>query len=177
MQSKATNVMDYLESLPADRRAAVATVRQTILDNLNEGFKEGMQYGMIGYCVPHSLYPAGYHCDPKQPLPFVGLASQKQYMAIYLPFVYGGDEERERFVKEWTATGRKLDMGVVCIRFKKLDDVPLDVVGRAIKRITVKKYIASYEAARASHVPGKAKAAAMKKKAVKKTTKKKASKR
>jgi hypothetical protein len=172
MQSKATTVKAYLESLPADRRAAIEAVRKTILDNLDKGFEEGMQYGMIGYYVPHSIFPAGYHCDPKQPLGFVGLASQKQYMAIYLGTIYHDSDERDRFVAEWKKTGKKLDMGKVCIRFKTLDGIPLDVVARSLKRTKLKKYVADYQAVLANHVPGKAKAEAMKKKAAKKSTKK-----
>ena len=176
MQSKATTVKAYLDSLPADRRAAIGAVRKAILDNLDKGFEEGMQYGMIGYYVPHSIFPAGYHCDPKQPLGFVGLASQKQYMAIYLGTIYHDSDERDRFVTEWKKIGKKLDMGKVCIRFKKLDDIPLDVIARSLKRTKLKKYVADYEAILANHVPGRAKAKAMKKKAVKKTTKKPAKK-
>jgi hypothetical protein len=101
MQSKAATVKAYLDSLPEDRRAAISVVRRTILDNLDKGFSEGMQYGMIGYFVPHKLYPAGYHCDPRQPLPFAGLASQKNYMALYLHGVYTNPEARARLVEEW----------------------------------------------------------------------------
>ena len=104
-----------------------------------------MQYGMIGYYVPHSVYPPGYHCDPKQPLPFAGLASQKNYMSIYLMCIYGDGEHAAWFREAWAKTGKKLDMGKSCIRFKKLDDVPLKVIGQAIKRVPVKKYIEHYE--------------------------------
>ncbi len=142
MQSKATTVEQYLAELPADRREALQAVRTAILENLPEGYEEGMQYGMIGYFVPHSVYPPGYHCDPKQPLPFVALASQKNYMSIYLMF----DEEFETwFRKAWTKTGKKLDRGKSCVRFKKIDDVPLKVIGQAIKRVPMKKLIAYYE--------------------------------
>jgi hypothetical protein len=144
MQSKATTVAQYLASLPEDRRTALQAVRKAILANLDKDYEEGMQYGMIGYYVPHSVFPPGYHCDPKQPLPFAGLASQKNYMSIYLGCVYTGEEKW--FRDAWTARGKKLDMGKVCIRFKKIEDVPLDVVGEAIKRTPVKKWIATYEA-------------------------------
>ncbi|MCA9284967.1 MAG: DUF1801 domain-containing protein, partial [Phycisphaerales bacterium] len=146
MQSKATTVEQYLDQLPADRREAISAVRKVILKNLPKGYAEGVQYGMIGYCVPHSIYPAGYHCNPKQPLPFASLASQKNHMALYLMCIYGDDAHREWFCKAWTDTGRKLDMGKGCVRFKKLDDVPLAVVGEAIKRVPVKTFIANYEA-------------------------------
>jgi hypothetical protein len=105
-----------------------------------------MQYGMIGYYVPHKIFPPGYHCDPKQPLPFAGLASQKNHMAVYLMCVYGSKEQAEMFRKDWAKTGKKLDMGKSCIRFKKLEDLPLDVIGKAIARVPAKKYIAAYEA-------------------------------
>jgi hypothetical protein len=107
-----------------------------------------MQYGMIGYYVPHRVFPAGYHCDPRQPLPFAGLASQKNHMSLYLMSVYGGGEHGEWFKKAWAKTGKKLDMGKACIRFKKLDDLPLEVIAEAIRRVPAKKYIAHYEAAR-----------------------------
>jgi hypothetical protein len=147
MQSKATSVVQYLAELPDDRRHAIAAVRKVILANLDKPFAEGMQYGGIGYFVPHSVYPAGYHCDPKQPLPYVGLCSQKNHMALYAFCLYADADDAEQFQREWKATGKKLDMGKSCIRFKELDDVPLEVIGRMIKRVTAKKFIAHYEAA------------------------------
>ena len=146
MPTKPASVRDYLASLPAGRRAALEAVRKVILKNLPKGYEEGIQYNMIGYYVPHSVYPSGYHCDPKQPLPFASLASQKNHMAVYLGCVYCDPEGKERFVREWKATGRRLDMGASCVRFRKIEDVPLEVLGAAIKRVTVKKYIAFYEA-------------------------------
>jgi hypothetical protein len=145
MQSSAKTVKEYLASLPADRRAAIQAVRQTILDNLDTAYEEGMQYGMIGYFVPHSAYPAGYHCDPKQPLPFVCLASQKNYMSLYMGCVYGESDLARWFRSEWAKTGKKLDMGVSCIRFRKLDDLPLPVIGGAISRMPAKKWIEVYD--------------------------------
>lgn len=145
MQSKATTVEQYLAELPEGRRAAISAVRKVILKNLAKGFEERMQYGMIGYCVPHSIYPAGYHCDPKQPLPFACLASQKNYMSFYAMSLYGSASELKKFEAEWAKTGKKLDMGKSCIRFKKLDDLALDVIGAAIRRVTVKGYIEQYE--------------------------------
>jgi hypothetical protein len=146
MQSKATTVSQYLASLPEDRRTALQAVRKAILANLDKDYEEGMQYGMIGYYVPHSVFPPGYHCDPKQPLPFAGLASQKNHMSIYLGCVYADSGQEERFRNAWKASGKKLDMGKACIRFKKIDDVPLNVVGETIKGMPVKKWIATYEA-------------------------------
>ena len=146
--SKAATVADYLAELPPDRRTALSAVRSVILENLDKDYEEGMQYGMIGYYVPHRIFPAGYHCDPKQPLPFAGLASQKQYMSLFLMSVYGCDDpdgkptgEGAWFRKAWEKTGKKLDMGKACIRFKKLEDVPLDVIGEAIARVPARKYI------------------------------------
>ncbi len=147
MQSKATTVAEYLAELPEERRAALEAVRQTILKNLPKGYEEGMQYGMIGYFVPHSVYPPGYHCDPKQPLPFACLASQKNYISVYLGCVYADPEHEAWFREAWAKTGKKLDMGKSCVRFKKLDDVPLNVIGQAVKRVPVKKFIEHYESA------------------------------
>ena len=146
MQSKAKTVAEYLASLPTDRREVIAAVRKVILANLDSDYEEGMQYGMIGYYVPHRVHPDGYHCDPKQPLPFGGLASQKNHMSVYLMPVYG--EAEGEFRKAWLATGKKLDMGKCCVRFKKLDDVAIHVVGEAIARISVAEYVERYEASR-----------------------------
>src|SRR3989337_1277487 len=120
MQSKAKTVAEYLAELPADRRAAIKAVRAVILKNLDKNYEEGMQYGMIGYCVPHRVYPAGYHCDPKQPLPFAGLASQKNYMSLYLMCNYGETDQLAWFEQAWANAGKKLNMGKCCVRFKKL---------------------------------------------------------
>ena len=147
MQSKAKTVAQYLAELQPDRRAAVAGVRKVIRANLGPGFEEGMQYGMIGYYVPHSLYPAGYHCNPAQPLPFACLASQKNYLSLYLTCIYASAAERAAFASAWRESGKKLDMGKSCIRFKRLEDLALDVIGQAIARISVKKFITGYEAA------------------------------
>src|SRR5687767_14952394 len=145
MQSAAKTVEAYLAQLPQDRRAALEKVRQVILKNLDRDFEEGMQYGMIGYYVPHRVYPNGYHCDPKQPLLYAGLAAQKNYMSLYLGCVYGSPDQAKRFRDAWAKTGKKLDMGKACIRFKKIDDLPLDVIGQTIKRTPVKKYLKQYE--------------------------------
>lgn len=150
MQSKATTVAQYLAELPADRRAAIAAVRDTILKNLDSEFEEGMQYGMIGYYVPHRVFPTGYHCDPRQPLPFVCLASQKNHMSLYLSCLYCGDSTASWFQQAWTKSGKKLDMGKSCIRFKKLDDLALDVVAELLRRTTAQQYIRNYESALAN---------------------------
>jgi len=151
MQSKAATVTQYLASLPPDKREAIAAVRAVILKNLDKDYAEGMTYGMIGYFVPHSVFPAGYHCDPKQPLPFAGLASQKLHMSIHLMGLYTSGEGLENettearwFREAWTKAGKKLDMGKACIRFNKLEDVALDVLGEAIRRVPAKLYIERY---------------------------------
>jgi hypothetical protein len=145
MQSKAATVDAYLASLPTDRRQTLQAVRQIILKNLPKGVEEGMQYGMIGYYIPHDLYPPGYHCDPKQPLCYAGLASQKNHVSLYLSTVYGPGSDEAWFRKAWTATGNKLDMGKSCVRFRKLEDIPLDVVGEAIRRVRLEEFIKRYE--------------------------------
>ena len=149
MLSKAKTVRQYLAALPEDRREALSAVRDVILANLPKGYEEGMGYGMIGYYVPHSLYPPGYHCNPDQPLPFASLASQKNHMAIYLMCIYSDPAHEAWFREAWGKSGKKLDMGKSCVRFKKLEDLPLKVIGQAVKRVPVKKYIEHYEAARA----------------------------
>jgi hypothetical protein len=144
MQSKATAVQQYLKELPADRRFAIEGVRSVILKNIDPVFEEGMQYGMIGYYVPHRVYPPGYHCDPKQPLPFICLASQKNYMTVYLGSAYGPEREKP-FRDAWAQTGKKLDMGKSCIRFKKLEDLALDVIGESIRKVSARGFIDYYE--------------------------------
>jgi hypothetical protein len=148
MQSQATTVDKYLAELPPERRAAIAAVRKAILAAMPDGYEEGMLYGMIGYYVPHSLYPAGYHCDPSQPIGFVCLASQKNYMSLYMGCVYGQSELARWFQAAWAKTGKKLDMGKSCIRFKRVEDLALDVIGEAIRRTPVEACIAMHEAAR-----------------------------
>jgi hypothetical protein len=147
MQSKATTVAKYLAELPADRRAAISAVRQVILDNLPAGYEEGMQYGMIGYYVPHSIYPAGYHCDPKQPAGYAALASQKNYMSLYLN-VYTDPKLEREFRAAWAKSGKKLDMGKCCVRFKRVEDLALDVIAATIGGTSVEACIAVHEAAR-----------------------------
>ncbi len=145
MQSKAATVRQYLAELPPDRREAIQAVRDVILNNLDKDYEEGMQYGAISYYVPHSLYPAGYHCDATKGLPFAGLGWQKHHMSLGIMCIYGGSGEEKWFRAAWARTGKKLDMGKCCIRIRKLDDVPLEVVGEAIRRMPAKKYIAYYE--------------------------------
>ncbi|MFG0257410.1 MAG: DUF1801 domain-containing protein [Phycisphaerales bacterium JB043] len=145
MQPKAATVAEYLAELPDDRRQALKKIRAEIRKNLPKGYQEGMQYGMIGYYVPHSIYPDGYHCDPTQPVPFASIGNQKNHMGLYLFCIYTDDGLKDWFVEEWKKSGCRLDMGKSCIRFKSIDDVPLDVVGKAIKKVPVKTFLVSYE--------------------------------
>lgn len=176
--SKPATVEAILASLPADRRAAIEAVRSAILQNLDPGYREGVQYGMIAYFVPHSTYPAGYHCDPRQPLPYVCLASQKSGMSLHLFCIYNAPDHVRWFREAWTAAGKKLDMGKACVRFKRLEDVPLDVVGEVIRRTPASAHIAAYEAAlgargkvpRGAKAAARAKAPARKRAATKKKT-------
>ncbi len=147
MQSQAKTVAAYLKELPADRRSAISAIRDVIRKNLTPGFEEGMLYGMIGYYVPHFLYPAGYHCDPKQPLSFACLASQKNYMSLYMLSCDASGNDESWLRDQFAQAGKRLDMGKSCIRFKKLEDLPLEVVAEAVRRTTVEQHIASYEAA------------------------------
>ena len=146
MQSKAVTVDAYLAELPEDRQKAIAKLRSVIKKNLPKGFKEGMGYGMMGWSVPHSIYPAGYHCNPKDPLPFMGLASQKNSINLYHMGIYA-DPKLLKWFKEAhvKASPKKLDMGKSCIRYKKPEDIPFDVIGELASKITVEKWIEMYE--------------------------------
>ncbi len=145
MPQKPSTVAEYLAALPDDRRQAIEAIRKVVRRNLPKGYAEGIQYGVIGYFVPHSVYPAGYHCDPKQPLPLLSIASQKNHMAVYLCSLYMNPMDDAWFRKAWTTAGKKLDMGKGCVRFKKLEDVPLDVLGAVVARVPVNKFIKTYE--------------------------------
>ena len=162
MTSTAKSVDEYLGGLAPDRRTAITAVRDVVLSNLPKGYEEVMQYGMIGYVVPHSIYPAGYHCDPTKPLTYAMLGSQKNHMAIYLMSVYGHKETESWFRKAYQATGKKLDMGKSCVRFKKVEQLPLDVIGQVIARTPVDKYISCVEQI-LNRRPGKPAEAATKK--------------
>jgi uncharacterized protein YdhG (YjbR/CyaY superfamily) len=137
---------DYIASLPEDRQEPMTALRNAINEALPEGYQEGIQYGMIGWSIPHSLYPAGYHCDPKQPVPFVSIASQKSHMAVYLFCLYLEPDAVEKFQAKWKATGTKLDMGKSCLRFKKWADVRVELIQDVIRSATVEKFLAVYEA-------------------------------
>lgn len=145
MKPKAKTVIEYIESLPDDRRKIISDIRKVILKNIPKGFEETMQYGMISYVVPHKIYPAGYHCNPKDAVPFISLASQKNHIALYHMAVYQG-ALHDWFLAAWKkATDKKLDMGKACIRFKKPEDVPLKLIGELSGKVTPKQWIDAYE--------------------------------
>jgi hypothetical protein len=145
MQSTARTVTEYLASLPADRRAAAEQVIQVVRANADPLLEEGMQYGMVGWFVPHRVFAPGYHVDPRQPLPYACLASQKHHLSLYLMSVYADDTPDEQwFRREWAKSGKKLDMGKSCIRFKRVEDLALDVIGEAFRRVSVAQHLASY---------------------------------
>ena len=146
MASNAVTVDEYLKQLPADRREAVGKLRDTVLKNIPKGFREGMSYGMIGYFVPHEIYPAGYHCNPKIPLPFVNIGSQKNFIVMHHIGIYGSPKMLEWFVTEYPKHSiKKLDMGKGCIRFKDPEMIPYKLIGELMKKITVKEWIKLYE--------------------------------
>jgi uncharacterized protein YdhG (YjbR/CyaY superfamily) len=144
----ASTVAQYLAALPADRRVALSAVRKAINEKLPDGYEEGMQFGMIGWYVPLSLYPAGYGENPKVPLPLVALGSQKSGMVLHFLCFYGHPTLSTWFVSEYKKSGKKLDMGKGCVRFKKLEDLAVDVVARTVARVPVEEHMANYRAAR-----------------------------
>lgn len=146
MQYDAKTPDEYIDGLPEDRKLAISALRKVIKDNLPKGFKETIGYGHLGWVVPHEMYPPGYHCDSKQPLPFLGIASQKNFIALYSMAIYSLPEQLEWFRTEWPKhTSRKLDMGKSCIRFKKLDDIPLKLIGELAPQITPREWVEIYE--------------------------------
>jgi hypothetical protein len=146
MQIKAKNVKEYLQKVPQERVEYFNKLRKTILANLPEGFEEQLNYGMIGYVVPHEIYPAGYHCDPKLPLPFANIASQKNFIGFYHMGIYANPGLLEWFVKEYPKhCDTKLDMGKSCVRFKKMDKIPYDLIGKLMSKMSVNDWIKLYE--------------------------------
>ena len=144
MRSDATTVDDYLEALPEDRREAIRAVRAVVLDNLPDGYEEAMNWGMITYQIPLERYPDTYN---QQPLMYAALASQKQHMAVYLTGIYTSDESREAFETAYRSTGKRFDVGKSCVRFRTLDDLPLDLIGESIASMAPKELIRITEAA------------------------------
>jgi uncharacterized protein YdhG (YjbR/CyaY superfamily) len=146
MQSKALTAEQYLNELPEDRKEGIRKLRDVIAANIPAGFQEGMGYGMPGWDVPHSIYPSGYHCDPKQPLPFVGYASQKNNISFYHMGLYSNPELLKWFVSEYPKhASRKLDMGKSCVRFKKTEHIPYELIGELMTKMTPQDWIALYE--------------------------------
>ena len=146
MHYKATSPKDYITQVPEDRKKTLEKLRKTIKENLPKEFEEGIQYGMIGYYVPHSIYPDGYHCNPKEPLPFMSFASQKNSVNLYHSGIYAIPKIHDWFVNEYPKhCSRKLDMGKSCIRFKKLDEIPYDLISQLCKKLTAKEWIETYE--------------------------------
>jgi hypothetical protein len=148
MQSKAATPQEYIDSLPEDRKKAMSDLRNIIKKNLPKGFAESMGYGMLGFAVPHKLYPAGYHCKPEDPLPFIGIASQKNFIAVYHMGIYADPKLLKWFTTEFPKHSKtKLDMGKSCIRFKKPNELPLQLIGELASKMTPQEWIALYEKA------------------------------
>jgi len=152
VKSSATSVQEYLEEMPADRRTTIEALRNVVLDNLPEGYEEGMSFGMISYQVPLADFPDSYN---GQPLGVLAIANQKNHISLYLMGVYADEDERRWFEEAWRATGKRLDMGKSCVRFRDLDGVPLEVVGEAVRRVPPDRIIAAHEAAHPRRRPGK----------------------
>ncbi|MEG9327624.1 DUF1801 domain-containing protein [Salinimicrobium catena] len=146
MRSSAENPEAYINSLPQERKEAISKLRKVLLENLPEGFEEGMGYAMLSYHVPLSKYPQGYHVNPELPLPFINLASQKSYVALYHMGLYSSPELLEWFTYEYlNYSKRKLDMGKSCIRFKKMEDIPYQLIGQLAAKMTPQEWISTYE--------------------------------
>ena len=146
MKIEAKNVNEYLDKIPNERKDSFNKLRETIIENLPNGFSECINYGMIGYVVPHTLYPNGYHCDPKLPLPFANIASQKNFIAFHHMGIYANQEILDWFVAEYPKHCKyKLDMGKSCIRFKRIDDIPFKLIGELMTKMTAEDWISLYE--------------------------------
>jgi len=147
MRVNANTVEEYLDLVPEERKATFNQLREVILENIPKGFKEGMAYGMIGYSVPHEIYPDGYHCDPKIPLPFLSIANQKNFIGFYHLGIYANEELSKWFVEEYKKRAKyKLDMGKSCIRLKRMDDIPFDLIAELLQKISAEDWIETYEA-------------------------------
>jgi len=146
MQIFSNTTDEYIDQIPQERKVAMAKLRDIFRKNLPDGFEERMTYGMIGWVVPHSLYPPGYHCTPELPLPFVSIASQKNFIAVYHMCVYSDKNLHDWFVSEYPKHAKtKLDMGKSCIRFKKIEDIPYDLITELAKKVTPQEWIEQYE--------------------------------
>lgn len=146
MQYDVSSLNEYLESIPAERKQAIEQLIEVLKTNLPDGFALELSYGHLGFVVPHTLYPSGYHCDPKAPLPFINIASQKNFIALYHMGLYMNDEIYNWFVAEYPKhSKKKLDMGKSCIRFKNVEDIPYDLIGQLAQKITPEQWINMYE--------------------------------
>ncbi|NEW79392.1 MAG: DUF1801 domain-containing protein [Gelidibacter sp.] len=146
MKIEANTPDEYINKLPDDRKQVMNKLRKTILNNLPKGFEETLSYGTIGYVVPHSIYPNGYHCDPKLPLPFMNIASQKNFISVYHMGLYANQKLMNWFVQEYPKhSNTKLDMGKSCLRFKKMDQIPFELIAELSKKVSVKEWIEIYE--------------------------------
>ena len=146
MTIEAKTVEEYISKVPPDRTEAISKLRETVRDNLPKGFEEGINYKMIGYYVSHSIYPAGYHCDPKLPLPFINIASQKNFVALYHSGLYADKTLLDWFVAEYPKHVKtKLDMGKSCLRFKKMESIPYGLIAELCQKMTAEDWIALYE--------------------------------
>lgn len=146
MQYKASSVDDYIQQIPIERQEVFKNIIETINQHLPSGFESTIGYGMVNWVVPLETYPAGYHCAPGSPLPFLALASQKNFIALYHMGMYADEKLLQWFVEEYPKhSKRKLDMGKSCIRFKKMDDIPLELIGELVKKMTVEQWIELYE--------------------------------
>ena len=146
MKANGTTVKEILANVPEERAEAFNKLHETIIENLPEGFEAGISYGGLGYVVPHSLYPSGYHCKPEEPLPFAGIASQKNSVNLYHMGIYSDPELLKWFIEEYPKhSKRKLDMGKSCIRFKKTEDIPFELIGELMKKMTVQDWVNIYE--------------------------------
>lgn len=148
MRYEANSPKEYIDQLPDERKPMIRKLRATIRKNLPKGFQETMSYGMIGYVVPHSVYPPGYHCDPELPLPFMNIASQKNFIAVYHSGIYADPKLMKWFTGQYPKySSRKPDMGKSCIRFRRMDDIPYDLIGQLASKMTAEDWITTYEKA------------------------------
>ena len=146
MQFKSKTILEYISQLTEDRKEPISKLRNIINQNIDRGFSEEINYGMIGWVVPHSLYPEGYHCDPKLPLPFMSIASQKHFIAVYHMGVYANPKLLEWFISEYPKhCSTKLDMGKSCIRFKKIENIPYNLIGELVTKMSANDWIMLYE--------------------------------
>ena len=148
MKIKANNIKEYLQNIPEERKEVFDKLMKTVRENIPKGFSEELSYGIPAWVVPHSLYPKGYHCSPELPLPFVSIASQKNFIALYHMGIYATPDLLNWFIKEYPKhSKRKLDMGKSCIRFKKMDDIPFELIGDLMKKMNPKEWMEKYESA------------------------------